>query len=783
MNFRKLARIAITATFITGLAAGGVFFWLSRSGRPIRSGTVVLLDLLGPVTVRFDRWAVPHVQARSSFDLARALGWLHANDRMAQMELGRRSAFGRLSEILGERALALDRRALELRLGETAERLSESLSAEHRGFLEAYAEGVNTWITRHKHGPPPELAALFVNVRPWRVADSLAFMLLLSRDLSYPLAFEELRWQWLTRAGEARLDELSDGAPIEVEAQIRAFIERTSVERKPARESETAPQPIKNGSNSWALGGSRTKSEAPLIANDPHLGLSVPGVWYQAQLRSPEYEAMGMTLPGLPLVVIGQGAKVAWSFTNTELDTNDVFIEELSADGGAVRRGDRFVPLERKQVAIPVRGGDTVTLELLRSDIGPLLPADVERGLPPRSLAWTAYTTFDPLVPFLGMARAKSVHELPALCANFVCPVQNLVAADRNGGLLFTLLGRVPERGAGDGRIPLPAWDVSKHWRGLREAETNPRVLSPAEDFLATANNDIRPPGYAQSLPAEFDMAFRVERVRERMTSRNSWWPQDVAAVQNDIVSLYSRRVVALLSEELEGEAEFARASLQTWNGSMDLLGASALFALFEREYHLAVYGDELESFAMRALPGFSRGESVLAALDGSLHERWFDDVSTPGKVETHRDTLQLALTRAWREGSRLFGPSVELWNYGALHSWTARHPLDALPFAERFLNRGPFELPGSATSISAFSGRWRAGRMEVSHGPSMRWIGDTLDPDGSLCVLPMGQSGHPADKHYADQLPIFLAGMTHGMHWSEASIANATVSTLVLRP
>lgn len=780
MNARKLVRILVVAVLVLVLAAGAGLYWLSSSGRPLREGRVALFELAGPVQVRFDAWAVPHVEAGSGRDLAMALGWLHANERLTQMELSRRAAFGRLSEMVGEAALPADRAALQLRLGATAEELVDALSVEHRGLLEAYALGVNSWLERHANGLPPELVLLGVEPRAWKIADSMACMMLLARDLSYPRHFEELRWTWLARTGIERTNAVC-GKPLELDPRIEHYLRAHPATRRTEDDSE-APE-RKNGSNSWALGATRTKSEAPMVANDPHLPLGAPSLWYQALLRSPDYEAMGMTLPGLPCVVIGQNAQLAWSFTNTELDTNDLFVEELSPDQRSVRRGEEFVALLEEQATIPVRGGPTQTLVLLRSDIGPFFPADPARDLPPRSLAWTAYAKFDPLAPFYALGRAKSVQELPALVADFVCPVQNLVAADRAGGMLFTLLGRVPERAAGDGRVPLPAWDPALRWRGLRPASENPRIVQPADDLLATANNDVRPPGYALPLPADFDMEFRVLRARELLTQRESWWPADMSEVQADTTSLYARRVVALLPESVEGAAAFARRTLAAWDGAMQLQGSSALFALFEREFARAVYGDELEKYAIRSLPGLSRGEALLAALDGSLPETWFDDVRTSDRVETLADALQTALSRAWNEGSERFGPLVEEWDYGALHTWTVRHPLDALPFGEHWLNRGTYPMPGSATSLAAFSGPWRGERMQIAHGPSMRWVADTFDPDRSLCVLPTGQSGHPAEAHYDDQLPVYLAGRLHSMQWSEAAIAHACVSTLLLTP
>jgi penicillin amidase len=282
LKLAKLARIVLLVVFVAVLAAGVGFFWLRNTGLPLRAGRVALFELATPVTVRFDAWAVPHVEAGTGRDLAMAMGWLHANERMTQMELGRRAAFGRLSEVLGSATIAADREALELRLGATAEELVDALSVEHRGLLEAYALGVNSWLERSPNGLPPELVVLNIEPRPWRIADSLSFMLLLSRDLSYPRHFEELRWTWLARAGAQRLREIS-GGDLALDPEIERYVrEHSQSPNAPVAQPKDEAREVKNGSNSWALGASRTKNEAPLVANDPHLGLGVPSLWDQA---------------------------------------------------------------------------------------------------------------------------------------------------------------------------------------------------------------------------------------------------------------------------------------------------------------------------------------------------------------------------------------------------------------------------------------------------------------------------------------------------------------------
>ena len=466
----RLSRILVVVAALLVLVAAGLavgYHRLTRSGLPQREGTAVLTGLEAPVSIRFDRWGVPHVEAESPADAAAALGWLHANDRMTQLELGRRAASGRLSELVGEVALDLDREALTLRLREAAESLWQAAGPESRDLLEAYADGVNAWLRSRGVDLPPGLRLLAVEPEPWTPVDSLCFALLMARDLAYwqdrP---EEDRFGWLAAFGAERTRELVGAdvhgtmlpPAIEEEAAAAALGLSTPPE---SGESGTAADDASPGSNNWALGASRVRDGSSAVANDPHLGLGLPAVWYQALLRSPGYEVSGMTLPGLPGVVVGRGAEVSWVVTNTMLDDHDLFFERLDASGERVQRGEGWEPIRRDVVSIAVDGGDPVELERFQTDLGPLLPPDEERGLPWRSLAWTAYEPADPLAAFVALARSGSAAEAVEAIASYAAPAQNLVVADRAGGLAYTVLGRLPERRTGDGRLPSPGWDPS----------------------------------------------------------------------------------------------------------------------------------------------------------------------------------------------------------------------------------------------------------------------------------------------------------------------------------
>jgi penicillin amidase len=537
------------------------------------------------------------------------------------------------------------------------------------------------------------------------------------------------------------------------------------------------------GSNNWAIGGSRTRTGRPIVANDPHLPLRLPGFWYQATLRGPGYEAAGVTLAGFPFIVLGQGRDVAWAFTNVMLDDHDLFFEQFDDTGDRVRRADGWLELtvSTEQIALP--DGGTEELRLRRSDLGVVLEADAERGLPARSLAWTGATAGDPAAVFLQLARARSVEDLPGRLDAYVAPAQNLVVADRDGGLLYTAIGRVPERPLGDGRLPVPAWKPDYRWAGLLPQALNPTRLRPADGLIVTANHDIRLPDDSEApvaMTADFDTPHRALRIEELLQASTDWTVEAMGRVQTDTVSLFARQLSELLAKaELSGEAGRAVALLTAWDGEMDGYGAAALAALVERELTRAIFADEGAEAGVAISP--TRG-ILLRALRGDMLEGWFDDLATP-EIEDRTTTLARAVGAAWTIANERWGPDPADWPYGESHTLRLDNPLGTLPVIGSWFNRGPISLPGSATTVAAFGGRWDGETYPVLYGPSMRWISDLSDPDASLAVLPAGQSGHPADPHYDDQLPLYLSGRLRAVHWSEEAIIDATRSVLVLRP
>lgn len=780
MRWKKVLLVLGVVLLVGVGAALAGFLWLKGRGLPQRDGEASLPGLGDEVTVRFDERGVPMVTAGSMEDVWRAQGWLHANDRFFQMELGRRAAGGRLSEVVGEVAVPMDRAALVRRFPEIREMLWESASAEVRRALEAYAEGVNAWLAGHVGDLPPELVVTGVEPAPWTPRDSFSFVVVMADDLSFwNQRPEEARYLWLRRLGpEAVADLLGELEP-EIPAAILEMAGHEAPEAPDGRHPGDVPVaddgPPALGSNNWVIGGSHTASGAPLVANDPHLGLRLPGVWYQVLLRAPGYEVAGMSLPGVPGVIIGRNADLAWAVTNTMLDDHDLFFEELDGTGTKVRRGEDWAEMETDTVSIPVQGGHPVEVVRQRTDRGPLLPADEETGMPPRSLAWTLYEPGDPFSAFLHLNRASSVEEALGGLDGFVAPAQNLVLADSGGHLAYTMLGRLPARRRGTGRVPAPGWDASYGWDGLEPFAANPRVTAPEDDLLVTANDDILPEGYDRPFSADFQSPSRAGRIRELLAARDGWTVEEVAAMQGDVVSPYARQVVALLAREpglSEGAAEVV-ARLTGWAADPRLSGDDA--TVYSRVYIELLRGIFADEAREHRLPFAGSAPLLMAALRGDLEWDWFDDVGTP-EHETRGRVIDEALVAA--AGFRP-GP------YEDVHLLPLEHPMGRLPGVGVLFNRGPYPVPGDGSTINALSGNWLPGadHQSVRFGPSMRWIVDLSDPDGGLAVLPGGQSGHPFDPHYDDQIDTYLDNGHFPVPWTEAAVEGATVSRLRLTP
>lgn len=763
---------------------------IKSSGLPLREGNFSLTGLNHPVQVRWDRWGVPHIEAQDLRDAAAAIGWLHANDRLSQMEMGRRLASGRLAEFAGKIAVEMDKEARRMRLRAAAQATWDKMPSESRANLEAYAQGVNSWIRHREDDLPPFFQLTGIEPEPWTPVDSLCFSVLMAQGLSFAFGRpEELRFQWLQTFGEATtlawIGEEGVHVPPETLRLAEEMPDETRIQAAQGSKQNMQAIPAggaNGGSNNWAIGPSRSKEGGALLANDPHLDVALPNRWFQVQVRAADYEVMGMSLPGLPGIVIGQNKDLAWAFTSAMMDDHDLFLEEVNADQNQVRRGDSWQPIQREEQFIEVSDGDPIAVTVQYTEIGPFFEASPDRGLPPRSLAWTLFHDMDPMAAFSALGRSTTLEEARKAASLFVCPAQNLVVAHRDGGLMHAIIGNGPQRGDGDGYLPVPAWDAAYAWQGLRPHSELPLNMRPQSDMIVTANHNIRPEDYEEEYVCHFDTAFRAERIQELLEERMDWTLEAFGSVQTDVVSLFALELIAQLDGEYSDGAQQALEVLRAWDGEMSLYGPSALFALTERALQAAIFADEEEHHRLPRPHNMWQRWRLQRVMKDRVTQEFFDDITTEQK-EDRNTTIGRALQAAWDEVQSRWGADRRQWNYGELHVWPIAHPLGNVPFLGKWFNRGLVPMPGSDTTVAAMGGPWIEGRQGITWGPSMRWLADPRDPDRSLAVLPAGQSGHPGDSHYFDQNDLYREGRYHPCYWSQSKIQENTVATMELTP
>ena len=753
-------RLTAAVAVLLVLLLAGAYLYL-RQSLPQTGGEIRLPGLHAPAEILRDRYGIPHIFAASLEDASFALGFVHAQDRLWQMEMSRRIAAGRLSEIVGSGALETDRFLRTLGVRRAAEANLRTLDAETRKLLEAYAAGVNAFIAS---GPvlPPEFWLTGARPEPWAPADSVAWVKMMAWDLGGNWRDELLRMRLAKTLPLARIHELLPpypGDPVPVIADLKELY--SSMERDAVRLARFAPDNEGLGSNNWVVSGARSASGKPLLANDPHLGLTAPPVWYFAQLSAPGFNVIGSTLPGVPGVILGRNDRIAWGMTNTGPDVQDLFIEKLDASGGYLTP-DGARPFQMIDEIIRVKGGEPETLRVRISRHGPVI-SDVSRpalDAVPRghviAFSWTALAGDDrSMQAALKFARAREWDGFLAAARDFQSPQQNIVYADIDGNIGFVAAGRVPHRQPGNdlkGMAPAPGWQAKYDWAGYIPFEQLPRSYNPASGGIVTANHRITPPGYPHFISSAWEPPVRADRIQQLLDATPKHTAQSFARVQADVVSLAMREMLPklLATRPRSEEARKALALLAKWDGAMAPARAEPLIAwAWWRELTRAIYADELgDAFRTNWL---ARAVFIGNVLSGDpVHARWCDDVRTPA-LETCAEVLALSLDAALADLGKRYGSDPARWRWGDAH--LARH--EHRPFSRQPLLAKLFDIsvpsPGDAYTVNVGRSNLNDDAQPFAnrHAASLRAIYDLSDLEKSLYIHSGGQSGNIFSDHY----------------------------------
>ncbi|MHA1529356.1 MAG: penicillin acylase family protein [Alphaproteobacteria bacterium] len=817
---RWLLRIFAVATI--GLAIGAALGWylFSRS-LPDYGAKLRLAELDGAVRITRDANAVPHIRATTDRDAFFAMGLVHAQDRLWQMELNRRAARGALSELFGERTVELDLLVKTIGLYGLASRSLQFQTPETRAALAAYAEGVNAWI-RHVNAQAlgrgaPELFLFGAALSPWTPADSLAILKMMALRLSAGARREVLRGKFLLSLPPAKVADILPDDPNPAVTTPRRFSELfPGVRFAAAAAAEAAPgDPVMDllgpperpwmagASNAWAVDGSRASGGKPLLANDPHLWLSAPGVWYLLDIGAPGLAAIGGTLPGTPVVLIGRNRDLGWGITTANVDDQDLYIEKVNPDDPSqYLTPDGWRAFEERPIRIGISGRPALTGPVRRTRHGPVLGANQfgARAVTPEghvaALRWTALEPEDrTMSAALHLMLAKGIDDALGASEMALAPAQNIVLADRTG-VAMVVAGGIPARNAvspSQGRIPSPGWLAENDWLGIRPAILNPRVIRPASGAVANANNRITDAPFPNHISFDWGYPYRIQRLEKELGGRAYHSREGFVALQNDAVSEMARSILPLIARDLwwareagGGEDERRRQALEMlarWNGEMDRHSPEPLiFSEWMRMLTRRLAADELgpllgEVEGLRPL----FVERVFRDIDGA--GSWCDVNKTPER-EGCPEMAALALDDALASLGRQYGANIEGWRWGAAHVAVHKHtPLGLFGALAPFFNIAGETSGGNFTLLRGLSPGRGPEPFRNVHAAGLRVVYDFADPDGSVMMISTGQSGHPFSRWYDHLAGPWARGDVIPMSMDDADAAAGAVGVMILRP
>ncbi len=791
---RVLRRVAAILLVSAGAAIAALSFWAWRT-LPQTGGERVVAGLSTPVEIWRDRYGVPHIFADSLPDAWFALGYVHAQDRMWQMEFTRRLGAGRLAEVMGERALDADRFFRTLGLYRLAEAQSGSLSPQARGALESYASGINAWLDHRAAALPPEFALLGYEPEPWRVADSLVWGRLLAYQLSTNWTTELLRARLALRLPKALLVELWPAGPPDAPVTIGAP-EQAAAAGIDGLFDRPATTPFwldsRGASNAWVIGPDRSRSGAPILANDPHLGLAAPGPWYLARLVTPGLELTGATAPGVPFTVLGHNGSVAWGMTSMGGDTQDLFVETIDpADPARYLTPDGPRPFITRSETILVKGSDPVSLPVRATRHGPVI-SDFLAGMDAVAgmnaviaLASASEAAGDATAEALAaMPLARDAASFAAAAADFEAPALNIFFADAQGAIGMVAPGRIPVRRRGDGSLPAAGASGLQDWIGLIPKDERPRLLDPETGILFNANNRLVDDGYPWFIARDWEEPHRARRIAEILEVRARHSVEDMASLQTDVLSDAARDLLPVMLEQagrVEGDAARAVEMLRIWDLRMRRDRPEPLiYAAWLREAMRGIAADELGPH----FPQYwrNRPRFIRAVLTRNRH--WCGDAQS-GSVQDCGPVLRRALERALDGIASRLGHDIAGWRWGDLHRAAFRHhALGDVPVLSWLANLSiPSDGGDHTVNVGAVAGGDAAAPFRHVHGAGYRGIYDLSDLAASRYMMPPGQSGNPLSPHYRDLLEPWRDGAYIRIAGSREEIAAAGYERLVLTP
>ena len=816
------AVIAVLVLLLLAFLGFDLWFYRAvRAGLPLRDGTVRLAGLTAPVIITYDTLAVPTISASNLPDLFFAQGYITAQDRLWQMDMTRRFASGDLAVALGPKYLKYDREQRILGMRQVAARAAANMEPQQRAQFEAYAAGVNAYIEQHRKTLPLEFRFLGYAPHVWTVEDSLLVGLSMTEFLNHGLYKDKLeKEKILAKLGPELTADLyvntswrdhppgADSSPIELETPQESTpdeeeqspqgpnqksgsekqiprgqssfpqnpekqIPRFARDDKPFGDPQHADdQHLRPGSNNWVISGAHTASGKPLLSNDMHLDLEIPNVWYEAHLTAGDFDVVGVTLPGMPYVIVGHNLRIAWGFTNLGPNVEDLYVEKFN-DQGEYLTPQGWVKPEHREEIIRVKGKPEVTLDVLITRHGPIITDLIPGETRKLALKWTVYDLQATRIPFFAIDSAQNWQEFETAFSRFGAPGQNVVYADVDGHIGYQATGLIPIRSTGDGSLPVPGDDDAHEWTGYVPYDKLPSVYDPPSGIIATANGRVTSDGYPYELSIQWMSPYRTQRLYKLLNAPKKFTPADMLAIQTDVVSSFDRfcaeRFVYGVDHTAHASARAKSAAelMRNWDGTMDVDSPAATIAVFSREKLKELLLQPRLGAEWQDYRWFMSSVWLENVLD---HQppRWL-----PPGYSGYDELLTRAVEEAVDDASAT--RALSLWKWGRVHRVDIQHP---------FWSHFPILKKGAGTGSLPLSGDEETIKLVAPHfGPSERLTVDFSNLDGTTLDIVNGESGNIFDEHYNDQWHAYYHGRTFVLPFSQDAVQRAGAHHLRLEP
>jgi penicillin amidase len=784
---------------VLAVVVGGYVY----SKQPTRQGMVELQHLQGSVTVRYDERGIPHIRADNETDLYRALGYVHAQDRLFQMEVLRRLARGELAEVLGPKLLDTDKLMRTLRIRERADTYLANLDRQSPAYvaMQAYLDGINQYQDSHPN--PVEFDVLGIRKRPFTALDTISIAGYMAYSFAAAFRTEPLLTYVRDQLGADYLNVfdldwqpkgvLADNANSGPALASGDWQDLNALARLSEQALADNGLPQFEGSNAWAVSGSRTKSGKPLLAGDPHIRFSVPSVWYEAHLSAPGFELYGHYQALMPFASLGMNRDFGWSITMFQNDDLDLIAEKVNPDNAnQVWYRGQWVDLVTHEQQIAVKGQAPVTLVLRQSPHGPIVNDALgsNAGKTPIAMWWGFLESQNPILEgFYQLNRADTLAKARSAAAKVHAPGLNIVWANARGDIGWWAAAQLPKRAAGvkpwfilDGSSS----DADKD--GFYPFSANPQEENPARGYIVSANfQPVSPTGI--EIPGYYNLADRGQQLHRQLGDKSVKWDLEASQkLQLGTTTAYGPRLLApllpVLREVVSDPAELKLVEqLSQWQGDYPLESTSAtLFNQFLFNLADTAMRDELGNDFFETLLSTRVIDAALPRLAANADSPWWDNRNTPGK-ETRADTVKAAWQASLSHLKLTLGADFAQWQWGKAHTLTHGHPLGQQKPLDRIFNVGPFAAPGTHEVPNNLSAKIGPAPWPVTYGPSTRRLIDFADPTHSLTVNPVGQSGVAFDRHFDDQAEAYVEGLYFQAHLNDEEVAANARSTLKLLP